>query len=153
MIPTTKSNRDNYDDLLVSIEANKNQLNLLLAVCDNPDLQNRIIQQYSTELNLPQFEVLLSRKQPSLTLALLRLTKENPELKTLDNAVITVVIEEFNQLDSKELLGYFQWTREALRNFPYSIIVWMTSNLLDIVEYKAPDFWAWRKGVFRFSSS
>ena len=44
-----------------------------------------------------------------------------------------------------------QWTREALREFHYPIILWVNKQLKNNIIKKAPDFWSWRKGVFPFA--
>ena len=158
----SESNLDNYDDLIVSIEANYRQLNLLIAVCDNLEFRDRLIEQYEKELSseLPKYRIKLSPQQPSLSLQINQLVRQHPELKTADNAVITVTgTEQFRflfrraenqQSPQEELLGYFQWTREAFKDFPYSIIIWVTTYLQQQLEQYSPDFWSWRKGVFRF---
>jgi tetratricopeptide (TPR) repeat protein len=57
---------------------------------------------------------------------------------------------EKSELD--KFFGYLQWTREGLREFPYSIVLWVTSTVEVNLRKKSPDFWSWRKGVFRFIS-
>ncbi len=130
-----QENENNYDDLLVSIEANNNQLNLLIAVCDNIQFRDKIIQRYEQELNLDiaRYRIKLSSEQPSLSSSINQLIQERPELKARKNAVITVTgTEQFRFLSQRqanqqspqeELLGYFQWRREAFKHFPYSIVV------------------------------
>ena len=39
-----------------------------------------------------------------------------------------------------------------MRQFPYPVVLWVTQQILVNLSKKAPDFWSWRKGVFRFSS-
>ena len=39
-----------YEDLLVSIEANQQKFNLLIAICDDPKLRDRLIEQYNLDL-------------------------------------------------------------------------------------------------------
>ena len=158
------NNENSYYGLLVSIEANQGKLNLLLAVCDTSDFREQIIKQYEQELeaSIPKYRVKLSPENPSLTSNLRELVARNPELKSQQNAVITVTgTEQFRFLPQQkeatktpqeELLGYLQWTREALREFPYSIVLWINSYLEVKISQKAPDFWSWRKGVFRFVS-
>jgi tetratricopeptide (TPR) repeat protein len=58
--------------------------------------------------------------------------------------------QEKSELD--KFFGYLQWTREGLREFPYSIVLWVTSTVEVNLRKKSPDFWSWRKGVFRFIS-
>jgi len=155
-------NLDNYDDLIVSIEANHGQLNLLIAVCDNLEFCDRLIKQYEQELNpaIPKYRIKLSPERPSLSLQINQLIEQNPDLKTVNNAVITVTgTEQFRflfrraknqQSPQEELLGYFQWTREAFKEFPYSIVIWVTTYLQQELDRHSPNFWSWRKGVFRF---
>ncbi len=158
------NNEDSYYGLLVSIEANQGRLNLLLAVCDNSDFREQIIQQYEQELDasIPKYRVKLAAENPSLTSNIRELVARNPELKSYKNAVITVTgTEQFRflpqqqdsvQTPEEQFLGYLQWTREALREFPYSIVLWINFYLEVQISKKAPDFWSWRKGVFRFIS-
>ena len=42
--------QENYEDLLVSIEANQQKFNLLIAICDDPKLRDRLIEQYKIDL-------------------------------------------------------------------------------------------------------
>ena len=161
-IANEPENLDNYDDLIVSIEANRGQLNLLIAVCDNLEFRSTIIEQYEREIDsrIAKYRIKLSPQQPSLSLQINRLIEQNPELKTANNAVITVTgTEQFRYLfrraenkqsPQEQLLGYFQWTREAFKDFPYSIVLWVTTYLQQEIDRKSPDFWSWRKGVFRF---
>ena len=37
-----------------------------------------------------------------------------------------------------------------MREYPYPIVLWLTNPLLTELSRKAPDFWSWRKDVFRF---
>ncbi|MEL6496147.1 MAG: tetratricopeptide repeat protein [Cyanobacteria bacterium J06623_7] len=161
-IAENQENLDNYDDLIVSIEANRDRLNLLIAVCDNLEFRQQIIEQYEREISptISKYKIKLAPEQPSLSLQINQLIQQHPELKTAKNAVITVTgTEQFRflfkraanqQSPQEELLGYFQWTREAFKDFPYSIIIWVTTYLQQELERQAPDFWSWRKGVFRF---
>ena len=155
-----EDNQKAYDDLIVAVEASDEVLSLLLAVCDEPQLQNEIIQQYEAELqpSIRPYQVLLSRKEPSLKEAIAEVVKDDPYLQSGSRAVITVVGAD--QLLSRRLgeersekeifFGYLQWTREGLREYPYPIILWLTNSLLTELSRKAPDFWSWRKDVFRF---
>ncbi len=155
-------NRNNYDDLIVSIEASYRTLNILIAVCDNSEYRDKIIQKYETELspNIPCYRVELAKGEPSLRAALSQVVEKNEYLQAGKQAVITVMGSEtlhFLDLEGEKseqdkFFGYLQWTREALRQFPFSIVLWVTFQMERNLSKKAPDFWAWRKGVFRFIS-
>lgn len=161
-----QENQDNYDDLLVSIAAGQGQLNLLISVSDDPELRQKIIEQYETELspNIRAYRVELAREEPSLRAAVASVVETDEHLRQGGAAVVTVTgAEKLLFLKSEDgsgdarspqekFFGYLQWTREALRQFPFSIVLWVTSQIEQDLSKKAPDFWSWRKGVFRFQS-
>jgi tetratricopeptide (TPR) repeat protein len=156
------ANATAYEDLVAAIEASDGVLSLLLAVCDDPQLREATIRQYEAELQtkiLP-FRIEVPRAEPSLRRAIAEKIAQEPYLQSGGRAVLTVVGAEglsfLTQGDEKSeqdrFLGYLQWTREALRAFQYPIVLWVTSQLLAKLSRKAPDFWSWRKDVFRFDS-
>ncbi|BCL35313.1 tetratricopeptide repeat protein [Nostoc sp. MS1] len=157
-----EENRDAYDDLIVSIEAKAHRLNLLIAVCDDASYRDEIIAQYEAELEpeIPCYRVKLARGEPSLTAAISQLVSNEEYLRQHHPAVITVTGAEqlyFLKLENERseqeiFFGYLQWTREALREFPFAIVLWVTNQILGDLMKKAPDFWSWRNGVFRFVS-
>ncbi|OUC13170.1 MAG: hypothetical protein B0A82_18675 [Alkalinema sp. CACIAM 70d] len=151
-----------YDDLIVAVEASDEVLSLLLAVCDEPQLRDEIIQRYEAELqpSIRPYQVALSRKEPSLREAIAEVAKNDSYLQSGGRAVITVTGADRllsrrlgEERSEKEIFfGYLQWTRESLREYSYPIILWLTNPLLIELSRKAPDFWSWRKDVFRFGS-
>jgi tetratricopeptide (TPR) repeat protein len=155
-------NERSYEDLLVSIEANKDKLNLLIGACDDGNLRDEIIQRYEAELepDIRRYRVVLERGEPSLRAAIEEVVKNDQYLQQGGRAVLTVtgaeqlfVLKLGAQRSEQEIFfGYLQWTREALREFPYSIVVWITHQIERNLSKQAPDFWSWRKGVFRFWS-
>jgi tetratricopeptide (TPR) repeat protein len=162
-----QENQDNYDDLLVSIAAGQGQLNLLIAVGDDPELRREIIEQYETELspNIRAYRVELAQREPSLRAAVASVVETDEYLRQGGAAVVTVTGaekllflkfgdgSEDTKSPQEKFFGYLQWTREALRQFPFSIVLWVTAQLEKELAKKAPDFWSWRKGVFRFQST
>ncbi|BAY16258.1 hypothetical protein NIES21_20830 [Anabaenopsis circularis NIES-21] len=155
-------NQDIYDDLIVSIEAKANRLNLLIAVCDDASFRDEIIAKYEAELQLEIrcFRVTLARGEPSLRAAVAQLVEGEEYLQQHNPAVISVTGAEqlhfwkLGQERSEQeiFFGYLQWTREGLREFPFAIVLWVTNQILVDLIKKAPDFWSWRNGVFRFVS-
>jgi tetratricopeptide (TPR) repeat protein len=155
-------NERSYEDLLVSIEANKDKFNLLIGVCDDGNLRDEIIQQYEAELepDIRRYRVVLERGEPSLRAAIEGIVQNDEYLKQGGRAVLTVTGAEqlfvlklgAERSEQEIFFGYLQWTREALREFPYSIVVWITQQIERSLSKQAPDFWSWRKGVFRFWS-
>jgi len=162
----SEENEKVYDNLVVSVEASDGVLSLLLAVCDDLRLRERIIDRYEAELRpeIRPYRTVLMRKEPSLRQAIASVFEEDEEdssyLSSGGRAVFTVTGAEYlvaerlgEERSEKEVFfGYLQWTREGMRAFPYPIILWLTNPLLKELSRKAPDFWSWRKAVLRFSS-
>ncbi|MDJ0562595.1 MAG: tetratricopeptide repeat protein, partial [Microcystis sp. M49629_WE12] len=121
-----------------------------------------IIDRYSKELEpvIPCYRIDLDQKEPSLRAAIASLVSRKPELLQSKNAVITTTgVEKLHSIEWQQekseldkFFGYLQWTREGLREYPYSIVLWVTSTVEVNLRKKSPDFWSWRKGVFRFIS-
>ncbi|WP_445253324.1 tetratricopeptide repeat protein [Nodularia sp. LEGE 04288] len=155
-----EQNQDAYDDLIVSIEAGVGSLNLLIAVCDYENYRQEIIFRYQAELqpDIRCYHVTLARNEPSLKAAIQQLVESEEYLQQHQPAVITVTgVEQLyflrlgeSQSEQEKFFGYLQWTREALREFPFTIVLWVTNQVLVNLIKKAPDFWSWRNGVFYF---
>ncbi|MDZ8227763.1 tetratricopeptide repeat protein, partial [Nostoc sp. ChiVER01] len=161
-INPNQKNQDAFDDLIVSIEAGAGKFNLLIGICDNADFRNQVIDRYETELK-PQFctyRVTLDEEEPNLKAAIQELLGKEECLQQFQSAVITVTGAEKllflrlgeEQSAQEKFFGYLQWTREGLGKFPFAIVLWVTHQLMINLIKKAPDFWSWRNGVFRFVS-
>ena len=171
--PDTLSDPENwrsYQKLMVSIEASDGILNLLLAICDDRNLRDQLIEDYEAELrsqNIRPYRVRLEAKQPSLRQTLAQLVESEPALQqgvgeavsTENRAVITVLGADnlvgvrLNQDKSEQERFFFslQWTREALREFKFPIVLWLSDAIATRLSRQAPDFWSWRGGVFEFT--
>jgi tetratricopeptide (TPR) repeat protein len=152
-----------YEKLVTVIEASKGTLALLIAVCDDPKFRDRMVQQYEQELksDFETYRLQLAKTEPSLRAALGTWAEQQGQPPT--SAMLTVTGAEdllwFNLKDEdgartevEKFFGYLQWGREGLREFPYPIVLWITPRIFKNLSLKAPDFWSWRKGVFRFVS-
>jgi tetratricopeptide (TPR) repeat protein len=158
-------NQYSYKSLVSTIKISQGMLVLIIASCESGSFQNELIDRYETELasSIPSYRVKLDRSEPSLRAALEELVNDRSELKQPKvPAVITVTgaanllsirmgITEINSALDR-FFGYLQWTREGLREFPYPIVLWVTPKILNQISVKAPDFWSWRGGVFRFTA-
>jgi tetratricopeptide (TPR) repeat protein len=147
-----EANAEMYDRLLVSIEAGTGLLQIFIAVCDADRQREQIIAEYERELapNIHHYRVNLDRQEPSLRHAVASI------VTTKKNAVVTVLGAEtlglLGQVDESldKFFGYLQWTREALREFPMPIVLWIPSRIFKQLAKRSPDFWSWRNGVFQF---
>ncbi|MDM9583507.1 tetratricopeptide repeat protein [Nostoc sp. GT001] len=160
---TKAENQRNYQKLIVAIEASQGILNLLIAVCNDSNLREDLIQQYETELKQQDFltyRIGVRNQDPSLRYAVAQLIEAEPDLQQDNPAVITVLgIDKLLSVkldapksEEDRFFGYLQWTREALRQFRFPIVLWLTEPMLVRLVEKAPDFWSWRGGVFWFKS-
>lgn len=145
-----QQNQDAYDDLIVSIEASVARLNILIAVCDDLEFRDEIIKRYEDEvLPIRSYRTTLERGEPSLRRALHELVEKEEYLQYYSNqAVITVtgaeellsikLDEKEEQSELEKFFGYLQWTREAIGYYRFSIVLWLTSNLVEQLSRKAP---------------
>jgi tetratricopeptide (TPR) repeat protein len=157
------NNEDSYEGLISSIEIGQGMLLLLIASCDSSKFQDELIDRYEIELapSIPSYRVKLDRSQPSLRAALEQLVNDRSELNQPQAPAVIQVTGAANLLSISlsesetnsaldRFFGYLQITREGLREFPYPIVLWVTPKILSRLSVKAPDFWSWRGGVFRF---
>ncbi len=155
-------NLEAYEDLLVTIEASQGVFSVLIAVCDNGQFRDELIARLEAELqsDIRCYRLSLIRGEPSLKMTILQKLQTDDYLRGGGRSVVMVTGAEqlyFLQLGEEKseqdaFFGYLQWTREALPEFRFPIVLWVTTQLLTQMERKAPDFWGWRKGVFRFRS-
>ncbi|MGK7955338.1 MAG: tetratricopeptide repeat protein [Crocosphaera sp.] len=156
----SKKNNLNYQKLLSLIEASENTLSILIAVCDDRKLQNKIIEAYEKELlpNISGYKTRLDQNEPSLRAAIYKIFQSEDFKRNKKYTLLTITGAEDlffirnngEKSQQDKFFGYLQWTREGLREFPYPIVVWVTNQILVNLSRKAPDFWSWRKGVFHF---
>lgn len=158
-------NEDVYDQLVTVIEVSEGTLAPVIAVCDDRRLRERIIQRYEAELS-PKFRAYrlkLNTHEPSLRASLSQWMSQPDAPKPGESAVVSVTgAEELlwvhlqgnstEQTELEKFFGYLQWTREGLQEFPYPIVLWITNRILKVLSRQAPDFWSWRRAVFRFES-
>jgi hypothetical protein len=152
--------RDVYEDLLISIDTSNDLFSLFIAVSDDNALRNAIIKKYESDLKpeIISYQLNLPIEKPSLEEVITKLMLEDIYLQGRAKAVFTVnCIEELNftnktsgRSQQDTFLSYLQWTRENFKRFPYPVVIWVDNALLEKLARKAPDFWSWRKGVFRF---
>ena len=153
-----KQNHRNLRRLVLSMEASFGKLNLLVAICDNPQYRSTLIQNYETELRGKGVQCLqakVDRSLPSLKQSLLDLQGEQewsqPCVVTVLGADELLGVRLAGEKSGREkLLFSLQWTREGLREFALPVVLWVTSQIAQQVAQDAPDFWSWRGGVFEF---
>ncbi|MDJ0660566.1 MAG: tetratricopeptide repeat protein [Crocosphaera sp.] len=156
----SNENNRSYQGLLSVIEASENTLSILIAVCDDRRLRDKIIEAYEQELspNIASYHTRLDQNEPSLRAAIYKIVQLEAFKNNEKNVLLTITGSEDllfirnngEKSQQEKFFGYLQWTREGLREFPYPIVLWVTNQILVNLSRKAPDFWSWRKGVFHF---
>ena len=156
------SNQRELGRLLVSLRASVDRLDLFLAVCDDPDLRDAVISQYESAMKKEEvatYRTRLDSKDPSLKATLATLVKYNPSLVSGSKAVVTVLggaqlfgvrLAKDDPSEQDKFFFSLQWTREALREFRFPVVIWLSDTVATGVAQKAQDFWSWRSGVFEF---
>jgi tetratricopeptide (TPR) repeat protein len=157
----TTADQDNYDQLIVALEASLGKLALLLLVCDDRNLRATIIDRYERKLQAggtQTFRFPLNRQDPSLRDGLAALVSQQPALQNGEPAIATVLgIEDLltpilaiPALQQEIFFGYEQWARESLHNLQFPVVLWLNSQIMSNFVEKTPDFWSWRTGVYWF---
>jgi tetratricopeptide (TPR) repeat protein len=156
-------NEASYAGLVSTIALSQGMLGIIIASCTAGVFQNELIDRYETALepSIPSYRMKLNSSEPSLRAVLEELVNQYPELQEPDAPAVITITGATNLLSVKlketeanseldRFFGYLQWTREGLREFPYPIVLWVPPRILRQLSVKAPDFWSWRTGVFRF---
>ncbi len=155
------ANQRNLRRLVLSAQASWHKLNLLIAICDNPQFRDQLIRTYEAELipkGIACYQVQLNHQQPSLKQSLLDWRAQTPEWNSSTPTLVTVrggdelLGVRLQQTKSAQERFFFsvQWTREGLREFQFPIVLWVTEAVAQGLAQQAADFWSWRGGVFEF---
>jgi tetratricopeptide (TPR) repeat protein len=160
---TAKSNHRNLRRLVISIKASFGKLDLLMAICDNWKYRDELIRKYEEELTKQDVKcrrLKIDNSHLSMKQGIWELIAQEPDLEATDSLAVVSVLGadellgiRLNELKSAQEKFFFslQWTREALREFRFPIVIWLTPSIAAILAQQAPDFWSWRGGVFEFS--
>jgi hypothetical protein len=169
-------NDKSYDRLTMAIKfSDTDRLDIFIAVCDQPTIQNEIIDRYTAELQsgFHCHQLTVSSNDISTKKLLYELIDREPIILQPHNRTVVSITgaadlpassnsatlqkrygrEDITRTDQEMFFSSLQWTREGLREFHFPIIIWVTKALYDRMVQEAPDFWSWRKGVFFFKSN
>jgi hypothetical protein len=169
-------NDKSYDRLTMAIRfSDTDRLNIFIAVCDQPTMQNEIIDHYTSELQsgFHCHQLTVSSNDISTKKLLYELIDRDPIILQPYNKTVVSITgaadlpassnsetlqkrygrEDITRTDQEMFFSSLQWTREGLREFHFPIIIWVTKSLYDRMVQEAPDFWSWRKGVFFFKNN
>jgi tetratricopeptide (TPR) repeat protein len=154
-----------FERLIETIAASKGMSALLVAVSDDPFQEETIVRRCEVELlqqeGIHTVEVQLARRDPSMRAAIERALTTAPHVRAGRPSVLMVrgagglsglnlQAEDDSPTEIDRFFGYLQWTREAIGQIPYPIVLWLTPRLYKQMAKRAPDFWSWRRGTFQF---
>ncbi|HEY9910208.1 MAG TPA: tetratricopeptide repeat protein [Thermosynechococcaceae cyanobacterium] len=153
-------NQRNLRRLVMSVGASFHKLNLLIAICNNPEYRDELIGCYEAELRAKGtecYQVRLDRQQPSLKQSLADLVEQQsinqvPALVTVlgGDELLSIRLDQPRSAQEQFFFSV-QWTREGLREFHFPIVLWVSEAVAQGLAQQAPDFWSWRGGVFEFA--
>jgi RES domain len=151
-------NQQELKKLLIAIEVSSQRTGLIFAICDDINVRSRITEQYESELQKMGIEtqrVWLDTNQPSLYNILLPVEQHSKDLAVTvlgANELRSIPINS-DRSQQEEFYYALQWSREALLQFKYPIVLWLTNSMATALTQQAPDFWSWRAGVFEFQAT
>ena len=157
----SKFNQRELAKLIVSLRASAGRLDLLMAICDDREVRETLIDRYEAVMKsegMAVYRASLAPDNPSLKASLADLVKYNAPLQSGGNALVTVLGAaglfgvRLNEEKSEREKFFFslQWTRESLRGFEFPVVLWLSGAVAKGVAQQAQDFWSWRGGVFEF---
>jgi tetratricopeptide (TPR) repeat protein len=155
-VDQAQENQRNLRRLMLSIRSSLGKLNLLIAICDNPQYQAEVTQIYEAELAAQGVDCVrlrIDRTQSSLKDALRVLPDAGASSRVVTvfgaSDLLGIRLSEAKSAQEKFFFSV-QWTREGLRAFPYPVVLWVAEQVAVGLTREAPDFWSWRGGVFEF---
>jgi hypothetical protein len=114
----------------------------------------------SIEKGVRCYQISLSSERISLRQALEDLVNQEPNLFSTKQVLVTVLADELLGIrlqqpkSAREAFVFsLQWTREALQDFQFPIVLWLSTAIAKDLATQAPDFWSWRGGVFEFEQA
>jgi RES domain len=151
-------NQQELQKLLIAIEVSSQRTGLIFAICDDINVRSRITEQYEADLQKMGIEtqrVWLDTNQPSLYNVLLPVKQHSKDLAVTvlgTNELRSIPINS-DRSQQEEFYYALQWSREALLQFKYPIVLWLTNSMATALTQQASDFWSWRAGVFEFQAT
>jgi hypothetical protein len=134
---TVTHNEDSIQELLWEIAASKSQFSLVLARCDYASLRQQIIQQISERSpgEIAQFSIPESAKRLYSSIRD-HIADQQPD------ALMLIGLESVQDLEQM-LVAVNQVREEFRKNFQFSLVMWVTDEVLKKLIRYAPDFESW----------
>ncbi|NJR75155.1 MAG: tetratricopeptide repeat protein [Scytonema sp. CRU_2_7] len=134
-------NQNSLQELTWAIESSRGEFSLILALCNSASLRRRLTQELQASCPVEIREIILEQSATTLyTTIQAELGNERPE------ALIVSGLESVKAIDFM-LRGANQIREEFRKNFPFSMVFWVTDEVLQKLIRLAPDFQSWTTTV------
>ena len=143
-MPTQATIDHAYKRLKVLLEATDNSV-ITFVLYRNAKEQRENAAKLKNSINLPVTEVALKDDNLNPVWTFLDLPKE-PRQAIFFTFLGSSLPEGKSDFD--KFAGYVNIQREAFEDAPHAVVLWLREEQLVRLMKRAPDFWAWRSGVF-----
>ncbi|MFM6129268.1 MAG: hypothetical protein ACKPBV_11095 [Sphaerospermopsis kisseleviana] len=137
--------QQSVQELIRIITHSKNQFVLVIAHCNYTDLQERVIQDLKTKLELDVNiqELHLAPSTESLYQAIKR-EAQLLELKLGKDKSFALMVSGLRLVsDLDNVLNATNHIREEFRNFSFPVVLWIDDEILTKLIRSVPDFYSW----------
>jgi WD40 repeat protein len=134
-------NESSLQELTWAISTSQGEFSLILAICNAPSLQKRLLPDLKLSCSLEIREILLDKSVKTFFQTIQSsLGEEHPQ------ALIVSGLESVTSLE-QVLTAANQVREEFRKNFHFPLVVWITDDLLHKLMRLAPDLYSWATTV------
>lgn len=153
-------NQRQYQGLKTALQLNLRR-QLLIAVCDSETLQQQLVARLQTDLAvsdnaLDDFgsvsldQLTFDPHQPDLMLQLVQWLKQSPSPTPHLQVVGLDAMTHQSMRSQNHFLRSLESIQSLLPHLDSSLVLWLSWPWYRTLQQSAPEFWAWRSGVFTF---
>ena len=155
-------NQRQYEGLKTALQLNLRR-QLLIAVCDNNQLQTQLVDRLQSELRetdhtLDDFgavelaQLTFDPQQPDLVVQLVHWLKQAPNPTPHLQVVGLDAMTHQSMRSQNHFLRSLENIQSLLPHLESSLVLWLSWPWYRTLQQSAPEFWQWRSGVFSFVS-
>ncbi|MEO0396744.1 MAG: tetratricopeptide repeat protein [Cyanobacteria bacterium P01_A01_bin.137] len=155
-------NQRQYEGLKTALQLNLRR-QLLIAVCDNNQLQTQLVARLQSELRetdnaLDDFgaveltQLTFDPHQPDLVVQLVHWLKQAPNPTPHLQVIGLDAMTHQSMRSQNHFLRSLENIQSLLPHLESSLVLWLSWPWYRTLQQSAPEFWQWRSGVFSFVS-
>ncbi len=124
---------------------------LLFAVCNFPAYRKKLVQSIKNLISKPIVEIELEKAEPfdPCDQISIKLQDAPKDCVIFVYGLERLVPSESDEFGIKILLA-MNWRRKCFQELGRPMVFWIPEYLERLLATRAPDFWDWRSGTFRF---